>query len=146
MRFEMWDKTGKCIHRNSSLEKINKRVFDGYLQNPEKYEYSFIYDRKEGITYPFPMNFENMIGTGIVASFKYVYSFRVLCAKLAKGIIIKHRINVTAQELYQLNILISVFYPESYIDREIVINHYKDNNKLLINNFNKYFVDFVERI
>lgn len=146
MRFEMYDKTGKCIHRNSSLEKINKRVFVCYLQNPEKYEYSLIYDRKTGAIYPFPMNFENMIDTEFVKSFKDIFSFRLLCYKLAHGIIVKYGINVTVQELQQLNILISAFYPESYKDREIIINHYKDKNKLSINDFNEYFVDFVERI
>ena len=146
MRFEMLDKTGKCIHRNSSLEKINKRVFVCYLQNPEKYEYSFIYDRKDGTIYPFPMNFENMIDTEFAKSFKDIFSFRLLCGKLAHGIIVKYGINVTAQELQQLNILISAFYPETYRDREIIINHYDYKNKLSINDFNEYFVDFVERI
>ena len=146
MRFEMYDKTGKCIHRNSSLEKINNRIFVCYLQNPEKYEYSVVYDRKTGIIYPFPMNFENMFDSEFVKSFKDIYSFRVLCSKLAHGIIDKYGMNVTAQELQQLNILISPFYPESYEDRVAIINCYNAKNYLSINHFNEYFVDFVERI
>lgn len=146
MRFEMYDKTGKCIHRNSSLEKINNRVLVNYLQNPEKYEYSYVYDRKEEVQYIFPMNFENMLGDNIVKSFKDVFSFRLLCSKLAQGMIEKYGNNVTVQELQQLDVIISEYYPESSEDRVRIINRYNVTGDLEINEYNKYFVDFVERI
>lgn len=146
MRFEMYDKTGKCIHRNSSLEKINNRVLVNYLQNPAKYEYSYVYDRKEEVQYSFPMNFENMLGTNIVKSFKDIYSFRLLCSKLAKGMIEKYGNDVTVQELQQLDVLISEYYPESSEDRVRIITRYNVTGYLEIAEYNQYFVDFVERI
>lgn len=146
MRFEMYDKTGKCIHRNSSLEKINNRVLVNYLQNPAKYDYSYVYDRKEEVQYSFPMNFENVLGTNIVKSFKDIYSFRLLCSKLAKGMIEKYGNDVTVQELQQLDVLISEYYPESSEDRVRIITRYNVTGYLEIAEYNQYFVDFVERI